>query len=565
MALMMGFRRQHLLYVSAFVTKINPLRKTSITLRRNSLQSHHRQMRTVSSFVDVPSEMKRSFCLDILPRVSNRQNNTTIVLLAGISGGCDSVALFHALQDIQQKDDSIPGSWTFVQNSYSITFLLHAIHFDHQQRGENSNADREFVEALCQQYNVPCTTVFWNDDHQSHESFSQEKARNWRRNHMRRRLQKLIADGNATGFIVTAHHLDDSNETLLLKLLRGSHLTKLAGMAPIVTDEMNDNLYWVRPLLSLSKNQLIAYLQDNGYVWREDESNEKDIYLRNRVRNELIPLMKDVMGGDVAFQKRLDSMEAQSQKLRCDLAAKVALFFQENIHQDTACPSRTILHIPKDTDHLDLVFEEALYDWVANGCTNHQCTYEQLQRLIRQITDYPQRRKWSLNIGGGWDVQREGDILRIVESILPLDSVDRGHATQSVEIAVTLPEDWKSDSAHLQVQVPKEKFSKQIKFISTTSSYDDNLLITPPWRRGRSPLNLKEFLRGQKVALHNRKHAPVILMVDESECPPTLVAVFVDSKGEWVLDYQFCPKRYSDDREIGVNQRWLRFPKQLPN
>ncbi len=564
----MGLRRQRPLHVSAFITKINPMRKIPVTFRK--LQSHHRQLKAVSS-LDVPSEMKRAFCQDILPCVSNHQNNMTIVLLAGVSGGCDSVALFHALQEIRQKDNSvnIPWKWTFVHNSSTTTFLLHAIHFDHQQRGENSTADRELVEALCQQYNVPCTTIFWNDEH--HESFSQENARNWRRSHMRQHLQELISKENATGFIVTAHHLDDSNETLLLKLLRGSHLTKLAGMNPIVTDEVDGNLYWVRPLLSLSKNQLMAYLQQNNYVWREDESNEKDIYQRNRVRNELIPLMKDLMGGDVAFQKRLDSMGAQSQKLRSDLTARVALYFKENTRQDTACPSRTILFIPKDTDRLDLVFEEALYDWVSchgvvsNCCSNHQFTYEQLQRLFRQLADYSHRRKWSLNIGGGWDVQREGDVLRIVESSLSTDSVDRGHATQLVETASALPEDWKNDCYYLQIQVPKEKTAKQINFVSTTSAYDDNLVITPPWRRGRSPLDLKEFLRGQKVALHNRKDAPVILMVNESECSPTLVAVFVDSKGKWVLDYQFCPKPYSNDRGIDENQRWLCIPKQFPH
>jgi tRNA(Ile)-lysidine synthetase-like protein len=532
-------------------------------------------MRAVSSFVDVPSEMKRSFCQDILPRVSaSNQNNVTIVLLAGISGGCDSVALFHALQDIRQEQEdnlvNIPWTWTFVHNSSSVTFLLHAIHFDHQQRGENSNADRKLVETLCHQYNVPYTSIFWNDDHQSHESFSQETARKWRRSHMRRHLQALIekADGDATGFIVTAHHLDDSNETLLLKLLRGSHLTKLAGMTPIVTDEMDHNLYWVRPLLSLSKNQLTAYLRDNGYVWREDESNEKSIYLRNRVRHELIPLMKDLMGGDAAFQKRLHSIEAQSQKLRSDLTTRVALYSKENTHQDKARPWRTIFYIPRDTDHLDLVFEEALHNWVScqavvsNGYSSYQFTYEQFQRLIRQITDYPHRRTWSLNIGGGWNLQREGDVLRIAESSLPSDSFERGHSTLSVETASTQPEDRKADSSYLQIQIPKEKYSKQVEFICTTSAHCDNLVISPPWRRGRSPLHLKEFLRGQKVALHNRKDAPVILMVDESDCPPILVAAFVDSKGEWVIDYQFCPNRFSDDREVGVNQRWLRIPKQ---
>lgn len=532
----------------------------------------------------VPSEMKRSFYQDILPHVCHKNNeNKTIVLLAGISGGCDSVALFHALQDIRLQDmndvDNQCNDWKWTMllptNNQTVTFLLHVIHFDHQQRGESSSADRGLVEDLCRQYNVPCTSILWNDDYSQDDNnnhFSQEKARHWRRSHMRRHLKRLVedvrTDVNVTGFMVSAHHLDDSNETLLLKLIRGSHLTKLIGMTAFVPDEMEDNLYWTRPLLGISKSQLIAYLQENGHGWREDESNEKDIYLRNRVRNELVPLMKDLMGGDIAFQKRIDSMEAQSQKLRWDLSTRAASYLTEHTDRDTACPSRTVFCIPKE-GKLDLVFEEALHSWVSsqaiapNGyCSDYQFTYEQFQRLLGQITEYPLRRKWSLNIGGGWNVQREGDILRIVEPSL-LSGIPE---YQTLETTSTLPEEVEPGSFYVHVQVPTELATAgRCVFICSTSANYNCLEITPPWRQGRNPLNLKEFLRGQKVPLHLRGGAPVILLDNGSDCHSILVAVFVDTKGEWMLDSKFFPRIPSDDDQgISWIRMWLRIPRPIP-
>jgi PP-loop family len=96
------------------------------------------------------------------------------------------------------------------------------------------------------------------------------------------------------GIILTAHHANDSQETLLLKLLRGVHIQNLSGMAPI--QQMLDGTLWGRPLMRITKQQILRYLMAQNYTWREDK------YLRNRVRNELIPLMQGLVGGETALQ-----------------------------------------------------------------------------------------------------------------------------------------------------------------------------------------------------------------------------------------------------------------------
>lgn len=589
-------RVSHFLAVSAFsplfkkqattvhdrgISKI--CRYSSSTAREESL-NYKDTVASSLSLQNVPLEMKRAFCEDILPLISDLQSNMTTVLLAGISGGCDSIALFHSLQHVRDKENTIlgsdvPWSWTlFVKHNVSVTFRLHAIHFDHQQRGESSNADRELVEELCQQYHVPCQSIQWDNDYSIDDfHFSQEKARNWRRSHMRRHLRQLVNDAktksttdassDVTGVMLSAHHLDDSNETLLLKLIRGSHLTKLTGMKVLAADEIDADLYWARPMLALRKNQLTDFLQENEYLWREDESNQKDTYLRNRVRNELVPLMKDLMGGDTAFQKRLDSMEAQSQKLRMDVSQRADSYLHEHTSEDAACSSRTVFSIPKDIAKCNLVFEEAFHVWVSgqavspNDHSDYQFTFEHFQRLVRQITDYPRRRKWSLNIGGGWDIQREGDILRILESDSVSGTLKRQNASHPLEALPALPATLESSCSYIQIRL---SFAGRHVFTSSRGCDYKSLKITPPWRKGRSPLKLKDFLRGQKVTLHDRGDLPIILTHGESEdAAQELVAVFVDTKGKWILDAKFCSNILSDDRDESAGNIWLRIPKWM--
>ena len=260
-------------------------------------------------------------------------SNEPIILLLGVSGGCDSIALLHCMMNLVTKitehNDNIHvfrsnstspsdnGEIEEAVNNFPLArFQTHVVHFDHQQRGEASNSDRIFVQNLCKEMKIPFHCYFWEDElnyrndidvNDDDKRFSQEKARNWRMQNMRTLLSDLISDSNLNaGLILTAHHADDSDETLLLKLLRGAHVTNLSGIEPILFTSYNHPLTaTARPLLTLRKEEIIDYLTAHDLKWREDESNKSSKYLRNRVRNELLPLINDMVGGKGIFQVRM--------------------------------------------------------------------------------------------------------------------------------------------------------------------------------------------------------------------------------------------------------------------
>ena len=271
--------------------------------------------------------------------------NSTAVLLLAVSGGCDSVALFHSVlaltrqpashvnhnntrlckQDNTRKEiarclylDSDDGT-----SLLRIPCELYVAHFNHEQRGENSDEDEALVRSLCNKANVPFYCYSWsdvtNDDNSSlattNLTFSQDVARKWRRRQMIDLLTSLLNDpnhdnakANRWGAILTAHHRDDAEETILLKLLRGAHITNLSGMedrsegfkldAP---DNIHTIGYFAKPLLGVRKSDIFDYLISHGYAWREDESNSESKYKRNKVRNQLIPLLCEIAGGEDAL------------------------------------------------------------------------------------------------------------------------------------------------------------------------------------------------------------------------------------------------------------------------
>lgn len=230
---------------------------------------------------------------------SLKDSSGNVLLLVGVSGGCDSIGLLHALVTVltRVKDNDIAFQ---LPKHADTTFQLHVVHFNHKQRGDASDKDAVFVQELCKDLKLPCHVYEWNSTDAA--SFSQDKARQWRQTTMYDLLQSLTSF-EQQGVVLTAHHLNDSEESLVLKMIRGVHLTNLVGMEPIVmgTKEMPSAII-VRPLLNARKTDIVDFLTLNQLEWREDESNASNKYLRNRVRNELIPLLSDMVGGPDVLQ-----------------------------------------------------------------------------------------------------------------------------------------------------------------------------------------------------------------------------------------------------------------------
>lgn len=204
-------------------------------------------------------------------------------LLIGLSGGVDSVVLLHLLKQLSSQRG----------------FTLTAAHLDHSIRPE-SGEDARFVNELCQEWGVSLTTErcdvpgLAKDKKLSLEMAAREA----RREFLLRTAEKKGAD-----FIVLAHHRDDQAETFLIRLLRGSGLSGLAGMPP-------RREKWLRPLLGVSRQQVLQYAQEQSLRWVEDLSNQDLRYLRNRVRHQLLPQLREY---NPRLEERLDLLCRQQQ------------------------------------------------------------------------------------------------------------------------------------------------------------------------------------------------------------------------------------------------------------
>ena len=163
---------------------------------------------------------------------------------------------------------------------------LSAIHVNHKLRGEESDDDQAFVEALCARLEIPLLVerVDTVDRAAVHGETLEEAARN-----LRYGIFRELLTGARANIVVTAHTLDDQAETVLMKLLRGAWLEGLSAISPAL-DVPGGRI--LRPLLGLRRDDLRAYLSAAGETWREDTSNSNEAFTRNRLRLSILPMLR---------------------------------------------------------------------------------------------------------------------------------------------------------------------------------------------------------------------------------------------------------------------------------
>jgi tRNA(Ile)-lysidine synthase len=196
--------------------------------------------------------------------------------LVGVSGGADSVALLYLL----------------VAAGFSNLIVCH---LDHRLRGRESTEDAKFVHRLAGKLGVECEISTADvRGRMSERGESLETAARHERHafFVRCSLQFDCAR------ILLAHHADDQAETVLWNLLRGSHGLKGMRVEQTLETESGERLELVRPLLGVRRSALVAWLHSCGHRWREDASNADPIAIRNRLRNEALPLLEVISNRD---------------------------------------------------------------------------------------------------------------------------------------------------------------------------------------------------------------------------------------------------------------------------
>lgn len=185
-------------------------------------------------------------------------------LFLAVSGGLDSMVLVHLFQQLD--------------------FEIAILHCNFQLRGLESFGDQNFIQSYAQENNIPIfitqfdTTAFAKD----YKLSTQVAARELRYSWFYEQLEAKNFD-----YLLTAHHADDSIETFLINLTRGTGLEGLTGIP-----KQNDKV--IRPLLCFTREEIEHYAKANKIEWREDSSNASDKYLRNKIRHHLIPILKEL-------------------------------------------------------------------------------------------------------------------------------------------------------------------------------------------------------------------------------------------------------------------------------
>ena len=199
-------------------------------------------------------------------------------VVAAVSGGPDSTALLVALAQIASLLD----------------FSIIVAHFNHGLRGAKSDEDEKYSQELAKKMGL----IFVSGKMDQKPRQKGESPEDFYRQQRYQFLNKVAEDYNAQK-IALGHNIQDQAETVLLNLLRGSGLEGLKGILPM------REWKFIRPLIEVSRGEIIAFLSEAGISYCQDSSNESKIYLRNKIRFELIPYLKE------KFNPRIEENLAQ--------------------------------------------------------------------------------------------------------------------------------------------------------------------------------------------------------------------------------------------------------------
>ena len=195
------------------------------------------------------------------------------IVVVGVSGGADSVALLAVLAELSA--DPAAG--------YTLT----AAHLDHSLRAESAEEAR-FVAALAERLGVPCVS-----DRLDVAAAARRRGVGVEEAARDARYEFLLAAARQAGGarVAVGHHADDNAETILFRVLRGTHLRGLRGIP--AARELGEGVRLVRPLLCLDRETIRAFCRERGLGWQEDPTNADGRFARGFVRGELLPLLRE--------------------------------------------------------------------------------------------------------------------------------------------------------------------------------------------------------------------------------------------------------------------------------
>jgi len=292
-------------------------------------------------------------------------------ILAAVSGGADSVALLHLLMQ------SLP-----------LEGKLAVAHVNHGLRGADSDADAEFVQTLAAEYQLRC----FEHRMETETTLSENAARNLR-------YDFLVQQAERIGFryLATAHTADDQTETVLHRILRGTGLAGLSGMAPVRS--MTPAVTLLRPLLHVRRKAILTYLESLGKTFRSDQTNFENQFTRNRIRNHLLPMLREEFNPQIDKAVcRLATLAAEHESVLTELLD--TLIDSALVEQ---LPNRIVLDVlPLQHCSLPVLREMLIRVWKRHHFSQREMDYDQWSALAELFRMSGKR----LDFPGGMSAER---------------------------------------------------------------------------------------------------------------------------------------------------------------
>ena len=311
-------------------------------------------------------------------------------IVAAVSGGPDSVALLHLLVE-------------FIRRAFEASpqRLLAVAHLNHGLRGAEAEEDAAFVEGTAEGMGLRCFSgkVDVRELTRVRRLSIETAAREVRYRFLAQAAREFGATTVAVG-----HTLDDQVETVLMRILRGAGLRGLRGMPTVRTLEGNAVL--VRPLLAVTRAEILAYVASHGLAYRTDSSNLEPRCLRNRVRLELLPLLERIAPG---VRDRLAALAREARDIHESLEGRIAALLEEaGARGGTG-------------ETLDLARLRELPTWAAGEVlrryTRDRLGVELYRVHVDAALDMISRGAGTLHVPGGATIEVSGGILRLCRPV----------------------------------------------------------------------------------------------------------------------------------------------------
>jgi tRNA(Ile)-lysidine synthase len=429
-----------------------------------------------------------------------------------VSAGADSVALLRLLLELRGE----------------LGIILGVVHFNHQLREGDSDADEAFVAELAREHGLELfverqdVAAFAKQDASGIEA----TARKLRYHYFR----SLIFQGSLNS-VATAHTRDDQAETVLLRLLRGAGWRGMAAIYPrvqVVGPQEDVPGAIVRPLLRVRRNHLRNHLQSLQQPWREDATNVEERFLRNRLRSRLMPLLERDF--NPAIVERLSEVAEIAREEERYSAVELQKLLQPPLWQ--AKPSLSapppgqleneIAPVQESTLSCPVLLDLplALQRRVLRSCLE-QCGVFPAFQVVEQVRAFAQAGAGELQLPGGCRVRRTRDRLAFeTPSVLPVSPAD-------YQYSLAVPGQVRTPEAGSLIEVIEVRDGNFPAGYNPDHVYDPSLLepvlTVRNWRAGdrywpahtRQPRKVKELLTARHDRGPSRKLWPVIVSGDE--------------------------------------------------